>query len=79
MKPNENLDNQGKNPIGIVRLIIKFLSTGIITFVITSVNEGWHESFINIWLQSWGIAFFMLLLLTRWLVPYVLSLPRSKY
>lgn len=79
MKPHENLDNQRKNPIRIVRLVIKFFSTGIITFVITSVNVGWHNSFFNIWLQSWTIAFCMLLLLTRWLVPYVLSLPRNKY
>jgi Protein of unknown function (DUF2798) len=79
MKPNENLDNQKKSPIRIVRLFIKFFSTGIITFVITSVNEGWHKSFFSIWLQSWTIAFGMLLLLTRWLVPYVLSLPRNKY
>ncbi|MBF2708061.1 DUF2798 domain-containing protein [Flavobacterium soyangense] len=79
MKQNENLSNQKKNPIRIVRLTIKFLTTGIITFMITSVNYGWHQSFLGTWLQSWSIAFLMMLLLSRWLVPSVFSLAKRIY
>lgn len=79
MKQNENLGNQKNNPIGIVRIIIMFLTTGIITFMITSINFGWHKSFLGTWLQSWSIAFLMMLSLSRWFVPYVFSLAKNKY
>lgn len=38
-------------------LIMALFTTGIISFTVISVNLGFIEMFIKIWLKSWGIAY----------------------
>lgn len=38
-------------------MVMGIITTGIISFVLISINIGFTDSFIRIWLKSWGIAY----------------------
>ena len=38
-------------------LIMGVVTTGIISFTLISVNIGFGERFLKIWLRSWGMAY----------------------
>ncbi len=37
------------------------VTTGIISFTLISVNIGYTEKFLAIWLRSWGIAYLVVI------------------
>jgi len=37
-------------------LIMGIVTTGIISFTLISINVGYVEKFLNIWLRSWALA-----------------------
>jgi hypothetical protein len=45
-----------KNKI-IFALIMGVVTTGLISFTLISVNIGYNEKFLMIWLRSWGMAY----------------------
>lgn len=45
-----------KNKIAFA-LIMGIVTTGIISFTLISVNIGYTEKFLKIWLRSWGMAY----------------------
>ena len=45
-----------KNKIAFA-MVMGIITTGIISFVLISINIGFTDSFIRIWLKSWGIAY----------------------
>lgn len=38
-------------------LLMGVVTTGIISFTLISVNIGYTEKFLSIWLKSWSIAY----------------------
>lgn len=38
-------------------LIMGIITTGIISFTLISVNIGFSDTFVFIWLKSWAIAY----------------------
>jgi hypothetical protein len=38
-------------------LIMGIVTTGIISFTLISINIGFGEHFLKIWLKSWGMAY----------------------
>ncbi|RZL61830.1 MAG: DUF2798 domain-containing protein, partial [Pedobacter sp.] len=38
-------------------IIMAIFTTGIVTFAAISVNIGFTQNFIKIWLKSWGISY----------------------
>ncbi len=38
-------------------LLMGIVTTGIISFILLALNVGFSESFALLWLQSWGIAY----------------------
>ena len=49
-----------KNKIAFA-MIIGVITTGIISFTLISVNIGFIDTFIKIWLKSWGIAYIVVI------------------
>ncbi len=45
-----------KNKI-VFALMMGIVTTGIISFTLISVNIGYTEKFLKIWLRSWGMAY----------------------
>jgi hypothetical protein len=45
-----------KNKIAFA-LIMGIITTGIISFTLISINIGYNEKFLPIWLRSWGMAY----------------------
>jgi hypothetical protein len=45
-----------KNKIAFA-MIMGIATTGIISFTLISVNIGFNERFLSIWMRSWGIAY----------------------
>jgi hypothetical protein len=45
-----------KNKIAFA-MIMGVVTTGIISFTLISVNIGFVDRFLKIWLKSWGIAY----------------------
>ncbi|MFC4210764.1 DUF2798 domain-containing protein [Pedobacter lithocola] len=37
--------------------IMAIFTTGIVTFAAISVNLGFSENFLKVWLKSWGISY----------------------
>ena len=42
-------------------LIMGIITTGIISFTLISINIGFKENFLMIWLRSWGIAYLVVI------------------
>lgn len=38
-------------------LLMGIVTTGIISFTLISINIGFTERFLTIWLRSWGMAY----------------------
>lgn len=38
-------------------LIMGVITTGIISFSLISINIGFNDKFLKIWLKSWGMAY----------------------
>ena len=38
-------------------MIMGVITTGIISFSLISINLGFTESFLKVWLKSWGMAY----------------------
>jgi len=49
-----------KNKIAFA-LVMGIMTTGIISFTLISVNVGYTEKFLKIWLRSWGIAYLVVI------------------
>ena len=49
-----------KNKIAFA-LIMGIVTTGIISFTLISVNIGYTEKFLKIWLRSWGMAYLVVI------------------
>ncbi len=49
-----------KNKI-VFALIMGIVTTGIISFTLISVNIGFTERFLKIWLRSWGMAYLVVI------------------
>ncbi|HWY33157.1 MAG TPA: DUF2798 domain-containing protein [Nitrosopumilaceae archaeon] len=49
-----------KNKI-VFALIMGIVTTGIISFTLISVNIGFTEKFLHIWLRSWGMAYLVVI------------------
>lgn len=49
-----------KNKIAFA-MIMGVITTGIISFTLISVNIGFMDAFIKIWLKSWGMAYIVVI------------------
>jgi hypothetical protein len=49
-----------KNKIAFA-LIMGIITTGIISFTLISVNIGYTDKFLKIWLRSWGMAYLVVI------------------
>ena len=49
-----------KNKIAFA-FIMGIVTTGIISFTLIFVNIGYTDSFLNIWLRSWGMAYLVVI------------------
>ncbi|MFV8343488.1 DUF2798 domain-containing protein [Flavobacterium sp. XS2P39] len=38
-------------------MIMGVITTGIISFSLISINIGFNDTFLGIWLKSWGMAY----------------------
>ena len=45
-----------KNKIAFA-LVMGIITTGIISFTLISINIGYTDRFLSIWLKSWGLAY----------------------
>ncbi len=49
-----------KNKIAFA-FLMGVITTGIISFTLISVNIGFTEKFLRIWLKSWGMAYLVVI------------------
>jgi integral membrane sensor domain MASE1 len=49
-----------KNKI-VFALMMGIVTTGIISFTLISVNIGYTERFVKIWLKSWAMAYLVVI------------------
>jgi hypothetical protein len=42
-------------------LIMGIITTGVISFTLISVNIGFNEKFLRIWLRSWALAYLVVI------------------
>jgi len=42
-------------------LLMGIVTTGIISFTLISINIGYTEAFLRIWLKSWAIAYLVVI------------------
>lgn len=42
-------------------LLMGIVTTGIISFTLISINIGYTERFVSIWLKSWSIAYLVVI------------------
>jgi hypothetical protein len=62
-----------KNKIAFA-LSMGIVTTGIISFTLISVNIGYTEQFLKIWLRSWGMAYLVVIPAILILGPRIQSL-----
>lgn len=55
-------------------LMMGIITTGIISFTLISVNIGFSEKFLTIWLRSWGTAYVVVIPAILFLGPKVQGL-----
>lgn len=51
--------------------IMAFIVTSYISFILVAVNAGFSAKFINIWLQSWFIAYLLAVPSLLFLSPFI--------
>ncbi|MCA6361948.1 MAG: DUF2798 domain-containing protein [Bacteroidetes bacterium] len=49
--------------------LMSFFTTLVVTLVLVSVNFGWREGFLLVWLRSWLIAFVLVGISILYLAP----------
>jgi uncharacterized protein YaaW (UPF0174 family) len=49
-----------KNKIAFA-MIMGIVTTGIISFTLLSINVGFTDRFLTIWMKSWGIAYIVVI------------------
>jgi len=49
-----------KNKIAFA-LIMGVITTGVISFTLISINIGFNDRFLKVWLKSWGIAYIVVI------------------
>ena len=49
-----------KNKIAFA-MIMGIVTTGIISFTLISINVGFIDGFLKIWLKSWGLAYLVVI------------------
>jgi hypothetical protein len=42
-------------------MIMGVITTGIISFTLISINMGFGDKFLKIWLRSWGMAYLVVI------------------
>lgn len=52
-------------------LMMGIITTGIISFTLISINIGFSEKFLSIWLRSWGTAYVVVIPAILFLGPKV--------
>ncbi|MBT1695317.1 DUF2798 domain-containing protein [Fulvivirgaceae bacterium PWU4] len=52
-------------------LMMGIITTGIISFTLISINIGFSEKFLGIWLRSWGTAYVVVIPAILFLGPKV--------
>jgi hypothetical protein len=62
-----------KNKI-VFALLMGIVTTGIISFTLISVNIGFNEKFLKIWLRSWGMAYLVVIPAILIIGPIIQSL-----
>lgn len=55
-------------------LLMGIITTGIISFTLISINIGFSEKFLMIWLRSWGTAYVVVIPAILFLGPKVQGL-----
>ena len=55
-------------------IIMAIFTTGLVTFAAISVNIGFTQNFIKIWLKSWGISYIVAIPAILIIAPKVQSL-----
>ncbi|MTH14782.1 DUF2798 domain-containing protein [Flavobacterium sp. LC2016-01] len=58
----------------ITAIIIGFITTGLISFTLISINIGYNEKFLFKWLKSWFIAYLIVIPVILIIGPKVASL-----
>ncbi len=53
--------------------LMSLVTTFFVTFVLVSINVGFNEFFIYIWMRSWLIAFILVGLSILYLAPVIKS------
>jgi hypothetical protein len=59
-----------KNKIAFA-LVMGVITTGIISFTLISINLGFGEHFLRIWLKSWGMAYIVVIPAILIIAPWV--------
>ena len=57
--------------------IMGTITTGLVSFTLTSFNLGFEERFLAVWLQSWSIALIPALFSIVFISPRVLRMVNS--
>lgn len=52
-------------------LIMGSITTGIISFTLITLNIGFSEKFLKIWLKSWSIAYLIVIPVILILAPII--------
>jgi hypothetical protein len=51
-----------------------FISTGIISFTLMSINIGLTDTFLTTWIKSWGIAYLVVIPAILFIGPQIQKL-----
>jgi hypothetical protein len=60
MELNKRVNRIMKNKIAFA-MIMGVITTGIISFTLIAVNIGFADTFMKIWLKSWGLAYMVVI------------------
>lgn len=60
-------------------LFMSTITAGVISFTLVSLNVGFSERFMPIWLRSWGIAFLIATLSILFVGPQVQRLVQRMF
>ena len=55
-------------------LVMSLVTTFFVTIVLASINIGFTDRFLYIWLRSWGVAFIIALLSILYIGPFIKNL-----
>lgn len=58
-------------------LIMGIITTAIISFTVVSVNLGFTEKFMEIWMRSWGLAYMVVVPCILIIAPVVEKLVKK--